>query len=84
MIGNFRRVPMREKIVRAEIFIHLDEMRLALRFFARPADARFAVADDSARAVDPIRFDQRPQAQDHRCRIAAGIRDEPRFRKRAA
>ena len=35
MIGHFRRVAMREKAVSAEILVHLDEMRFALRFFAR-------------------------------------------------
>ena len=50
MIGNFRRVAMREKVVRAEILIHLDKLRFALRFFARAAHARLAIANDSARS----------------------------------
>ena len=49
MLGNFRRVAVREQVVGAEIFVHFDEMCFALRLFARAAHARFAIAHDSAR-----------------------------------
>ena len=50
MFGDFRRVAMREQAVGAEIFVHFDEVRFALGFFARAADAGLAIANDSARA----------------------------------
>ena len=75
---NFGRVAMRKKPVGAEIFIHFYKMRFALGFFARAADAGFAVAHNSARHIDPAGFHQRPQPQNHRSRIAAGIRDQAR------
>ena len=66
MLSHFRRVPVREKTIRAKILVHLDEMRFALRFFARAAHARLAIADDPARPIDPARFHERPQAQESR------------------
>src|SRR5580704_1127033 len=84
MAGNFRGVSMREQAIGAEIFVHLDEMSFALRFFSRAADAGFAVADDSARGVDPPSFDKWPQPQNDGGGIAAGIRDQARLRKRVA
>ncbi len=48
MIRHFRRVAMLEKIVCAEIFVHLHEVRFSLGFFARAGHARFAIAHDPA------------------------------------
>ena len=46
MFRNFRRVPVREQAIRAKIFVHVDEMRLALRLFSRSAHARLAITND--------------------------------------
>src|SRR5277367_2238576 len=72
---------MSEHAIRAEIFIHFDEMCFALWFFARAANARLAIADDTARRVDPAGFCERPKAQDYGSRVAARISDESRFRQ---
>src|ERR1700719_5183489 len=78
MLSDFRRVPVREQAVRAKILVHLNEMRLALWLFSRAAYARFAITNDPARRIDPVGFDERPQSENHRRRVAAGIRNEPR------
>ena len=57
-------------------------MRLALRLFSGTAYARFAITNDSARRVDPSGFDERPQPQNHRSWVAAGIGDESGCRQR--
>src|SRR5271170_6645024 len=51
MLGNFRRVAMREEVIGPEILVHLDEMRVALRIFARASNAGLAVAHDAAGGV---------------------------------
>ena len=56
--ANLRRVAVREQVIRAKILVHFDEMSFALGLFARAAYARFAIADNSARRIDPARFDQ--------------------------
>ncbi len=78
VVGHLRRVPVREQSVGAEVFIYLDKMQLALRLLARPRRARLAVANNAALARNPSGFDQRPQAQNHAGRIAAGVGHEPR------
>ena len=65
MFRNFRRMAMGEKAVSAKILIHLDELRIALWLLARTGYARFAIAYDSARLVDPACFDEGPQPQNH-------------------
>src|SRR5579862_600589 len=82
MLRNFRCVPVREQTVRTEIFVHLHEMRLALWLFSCAAYARFTVANDPARYVDPAGLDERPQPQNHRSWVATGIGDESRCRQR--
>ena len=82
MLGNLRRVAMREEVVRPEIFVYLDEMRVALRILAGSGDAGLAVAHDTARSIDPTRFDQRPQPQNHGRGIAPGVSNDPRLGKR--
>ncbi len=81
VVGHFRRVPVREQAVGAEIFVHFDEVQFALRFLARARRAGLAIADDAALERDPARFHQRPQAENHARRIAAGIGDQPRVRQ---
>src|ERR1700733_9589612 len=82
MFGDFRCVTMSEHAISAEIFIHFDEMGFTLWFFARAANARFTIAHDTARYVDPPGFCERPKSQDNGSRVAARISDESRFRQR--
>ena len=79
MFRNFRRVPVREQAIRAKIFVHLNEMRLALRLFSGAAHARFTITNDPARRVDPAGFDKRPQSENHRGWVAPRIGNQPGF-----
>ena len=81
VIGHFRRVPVREQSVSAQIFVHLDKVQLALWFLARARGAGLAIADDAALPRDPAGLHQRPQAKNHAGRVAAGIGHQPRARQ---
>src|SRR5580700_8127301 len=76
MLDDFRRVPVREEAVRAEVFVYLDEMQFALGFLAGSGSARFAIANDPASRGDPSRIKEGPESQNYRGRIAAGIGDQ--------
>src|SRR6185312_11470302 len=81
MLGNFRRVPMREKVISAEILVYFHKVRIALRLFTCARDARFAVAYDAACAMRPVRLKQRLQPWNHGGRITPRVRHDARLRQ---
>src|SRR5580704_1558569 len=84
MLDDFRRVPVREEAVGAEVFVDLDEMQFALGFLAGSGSARFAIANDPASRGDPSCFDEGPKSENYRRRIAPGIGDQVRVADRLA
>ncbi len=67
-----------------EVFRDFAETGGERSLAARAADAAFGVAHDAGFARDGAGFDQRPDGQVGRGRIAAGIRDQPRARDAGA
>ena len=79
VIEDFRRVAVREQVVRLEIFVDLDELQVPPGFLACPAGARLAIADHTATVSDPVGLGQRAKREDHTGRVAARIGDDARF-----
>ena len=82
MFDDFGGVAVRKQSVGAKIFIHFDKVHFTLGLLAGPRGARFAITHNSPLAGNPPGFDQRPQSQDHRSRIASGIGPQSRPSKR--
>ena len=76
---HFRHVPVLQDRVSRKVLRGLAKAGLERRLAAGAADAALGVADDPGVAVDDARRDQRANGEIGRRRIAAGIRNEPRF-----
>jgi len=73
---NFRRMAVREKVVRLEIFIHFDEVEIAARIFARAAGAGFAIANDAGARSKQDCLRKWAEGKNHAGRITAGVRNQ--------
>ena len=62
--------------VRFKVAVQFGEGPGEIGLLAGPRHAAFRIADDRLLAVDDVR--ERPQREQDRCRVAAGIGDQPR------
>ena len=77
LLADLRLVPVLADAVRLEVAEQLREGEVDVGLLAGAGDAALRVADHRLLAVDGER--QRPQREQDRGRIAAGIGDQPRF-----
>src|SRR5713101_3749957 len=78
VVKNFGSVAMREQVVGLEIFVDLDEVKVATGIFACAAGTGLAVADDAAALGDEAGFGERAQGENHAGGVAAGIGNKAR------
>ncbi len=78
LLKQFAGVAMGEDAVGGEIVGRVHEVRLGGGRFARAADAALGVGDDAVVEIDEARGNQRPEGEDDRGCVAAGVGDEAR------